>query len=298
MKKKILIINGGGVFGCIPAHFLSFLPKDKQTLAGVDLLSGCSIGGILACAYASGKNFSDIDKLFQQNADKCFTKRFAARINILANPTYRDDTIEKVLKDIIGKCTLGDVRKVYPDLDLIIPTLNITDDKYKVFDNIEHDDDDIPLQFLGAITAAAPSYFGGKLYKDKCYVDGGLIEVAPLLTATTALKQKRNIPFDQMDILMLGTGQDIDQHPLTYKDYNGLNLLGLATQVIVPYVTLSNYMATCYWGKNIGYNSFQFFNPCITDGALDQVDRIPQCIKQCDKYKDDFLKVWNEWLNR
>ena len=34
-RTKILIIAGGGIFGCIPAHFLSMLPSDKQTMNGI-----------------------------------------------------------------------------------------------------------------------------------------------------------------------------------------------------------------------------------------------------------------------
>ena len=71
-------------------------------------------------------------------------------------------------------------------------------------------------------------------------IDGGLIEVAPLLTATTALKSKRGTPFKDMDVLMIGVGTEIDREKLTSEKYNGLSILGLATDVIVPYVTEAN----------------------------------------------------------
>jgi len=296
-RYKVLIIAGGGIFGEIPAKFLSMLPLVEQNLLKVDMLSGCSIGGILAAAYAAGHTFTEVEKIFREKAGNCFSKRFIARINPMACPTYDNDSIDKVLKEIIGDTKLGDVRKVYPKLDLVIPTLNLTDDQYHVFDNILHKDDDIPLAELGGLTSAAPSYYSGRDYNGKCYIDGGMIEVAPLLTATTALKSKRGVEFEDMDVLMLGTGYDIVEHPISTREYNGFSLLGMATKVIVPYVTLSNEMATRFWGNNIGYNTFNYFNPCVIDGKLDDVSQVPALAEQCEKYREDFLAAWYAWLN-
>ena len=76
MKKcHILVLNGGGAMGAIETHFLSMLDTGKQTLEGIDLICGASIGGILAAAYATGKSFSEVDDVFQKRAKECFVKR-------------------------------------------------------------------------------------------------------------------------------------------------------------------------------------------------------------------------------
>lgn len=297
-RTKILIIVGGGIFGCIPAHFLGMLPTDQQHLVGVDVISGCSIGGILAAAYSVGQPFGYIDEVFQKRAKECFTKRFNAKINPLACPTYRNDTLDKVLQDMIGETTLGEIRDIYPDLSLIVPALDVTEDRYIVFDNIRQKRDDIKLKDIAGYTSAAPSYYSGRSLNGNCIVDGGLIEVAPLLTATTCIKKYFRIPFCMMDVLMLGTGKDIDEKPLTLKKYNDLGLLGIATDILVPYATLGNEMATRYWGANMGYGYFNYFNPCITNGKLDDVSLIPSCIEQTEKYRDQFLNIWKEWLEK
>ena len=297
MKRcKILIIVGGGIFGAIPAHFLGMLPTDKQNLIGVDVLSGCSIGGILAASYSVGQPFGYIDTVFQERAGECFSKRFNAKINPLACPTYKTETIDKVLEEMIGEYTLGDIQNIYPGLSLIIPALDLTRDKYIVFDNIRGKRNEVKLKDIAGYTSAAPSYYYGRELEGNCIVDGGLIEVAPLLTATTCIKKHHKIPFCNMDILMLGTGRDIDEKPLTLKQYNKLGLLGIATDVLVPYATLGNEMATRYWGVNMGYHSFTYFNPCITNGKLDDVSLIPSLVKQTDEFKDEFLAVWDRWL--
>ena len=297
-RTKVLVIVGGGIYGCVPAQFLAYLPKEQQNLDKIDALAGCSIGGILAAAYATGLSFESVNNLFVKYADRCFVKRTIACVNPLSCPTYDTESLDEVLEYILGEHTLGETREVYPTTDLIIPTLNVTDDIYKVFDNIDHQDDDIKLKLLAGITSAAPTYFEGREYKGKCLIDGGLIEVAPLLTAVTALKAKRNIPFKDMDVLMIGTGKDVSDKPLTVERYNGLSLAGMALEVIVPYVTLSNEIASNFWGNNLGFNSFTYFNPCTNDGDLANVSAIPDMKEQCDKYKEDFIKTWNQWLTR
>lgn len=298
MKRlKVLIINGGGIFGCLPAHFLAMLPTSQQNLEGIDVLSGCSVGGILAAAYAVGHQFALIDDVFQRRAKDCFKKRFAAKINPLACPTYDNDSIDEVIQEMIGENTMRDVHKIFPKLSLIIPALDVTDDKYIVFDNIRHKYDLVPLKKIAGYTSAAPSYFAGRDFNGHCLIDGGLIEVFPMITATTSVKKNLGVPFMNMSVLMLGTGQDKDQHPLTLKSYNNLGLLGIATDVLVPYATLSNSLATEYWGRNMGYGNFYYFNPVQTDGKLDDVKQIPALVKEADKHREEFLEVWDKWYN-
>lgn len=297
-KKKVLIICGGGVFGCIPAYFLGSLPKEYQDLTRVDLISGCSIGGILAAVYAAGNDFSYVAERFPAMADECFERRFVARINPLACPTYTNNGLEQAIKKLIPDSKkLGDIRASYPNLDIVIPTLNLTDNKYKVYDNIVMDEDlDKRLNLIALETAAAPSYFYGVKDEGKCIIDGGLIEVAPLLTATTALKSKRGIPFKDMDVLMIGVGTEVDRAKLSCDDYNDLTLLGLATKVIVPYVTEANELATVFWGSNLGFNSFQYFNPCKISGSLDDTSRITESMKEAGKYRQLFIETYKRWL--
>ena len=252
----------------------------------------------MAAAIATKtRSFSELDEVFQKRACECFTKRFAAKINPLACPIYRDDTIEAVLHDMIGDMTFGEIKNVYPKLSVIIPALDLTRDQYIVFDNIRGKYDDVKLYDAARFTSAAPSYFSGKEWRGRVICDGGVIEVAPLLTTTTSIKKNFGIPFCNMSILMLDCGQDLDKHPLTPKSYNKLGMLGIATEVLVPYVTLSNSMATKYWGDQMGYGYFNYFNPCIVDTPLDDVKSIPDDVAQTEKYRADFLQAWDEWMN-
>lgn len=300
MKRiKVLCLEGGGIFGKIITRFLSFLPADYQNLKDISVTGGCSIGGILACAYAAGQPFGLVDEVFSKRASECFTKRFAAKINPCAVPTYRTDTIDKVLSDMIGEATLGDVCNIYPQLKLIVPALDITNDKYIVFTNMTHDYDDVKLKDIAGFTSAAPSYFAGRPFRDTCLIDGGLIDVSNALTMVTAIKKELGIPFCKVDLLLLGAGQDVDSEDekLTLRRYNDLGLIGIARKLLVPYATFSNKLATKAFCEGLGLHYFNYYNPLVVSGGLDDVDQIPQLEKAADPLREDFLHVWDEWMN-
>lgn len=296
-RLKVLAIQGGGALGIIPIHFLSMLPTDCQNLEKVDVLSGTSIGGILACALATGKQFSELDMVFQQKAKQCFTKRFNARINPLAVPVYRNDKLDEVLREMIGDNVLGDVKKVYPKLNLIVPALDVTKDEYLVFSNLSHKYDDVSLFDIAGMTSAAPSFFDCREFNGSAVVDGGLLDLDSCVTAVTEIKKYLNVPFCSLDVLLLGCGNDIDPDSLTVKKYRNLSLLGIATDVLRAYATLGNQLANQKFLEGMGFNYFCYWNPLTTSGKLDDVSQIPDLVKEADKHREEFLRVWNYWLS-
>lgn len=294
-KHKILCIAGGGIFGIIPAAFLSFLDNFVNE---IDTLSGCSIGGILASLYAAGADQKDVLNGFTNGGSDIFSKRFAAKINPIASPTYSNENLKKFIRKYTGNKILKDVKNQYKNLNLIVPTLNLTDNQYKVFDNMcFSEDEDVRLDLLSLMTSAAPTYFDGIEYKGKCMVDGGIIEVIPLLTTVTAVKSKLGIDFCDMDVLIICTGTLIDKKPITYSEYKNYNKLDIGLKVIVPYVTLSNELATKFWANQLGFNSFNLFNPIQIWGEMDSTQNIETILQDCDMYKTNFLRTWQEFLS-
>lgn len=299
-RCKVLIIEGGGAFGVIPAYFLSQISPSgylsDQFTNKLDCLSGCSIGGILALAYAAGCPAKLIYETFVNKMESCFDKRFMARINPLASPTYDNTNLLNLLKDIFGQDRMIDIRANFPNLDVFVPVLNLTKNQYKVFDNIRDQDNMVFLKDIAAFTSAAPSYFEGLEYRKDCMIDGGMIEVAPLITTVTGLFGKRGIKFENMDVLMLGCGTRTDSKQMTTEQYNDLSLLGVATDLLAPYVTMSNNMSTLYWGRNLGLGSFEYFNPVPVSGGMDDITSMKKAIEKCGNYRENFLRVWENFL--
>lgn len=295
-KCKLLALEGGGIFAATTTHFLSFLPPEQQNLKKIDAISGCSIGGILASAYATGHSFSVIDKVFQKRAKECFTKRCCARINPIASPTYRSDTLERVVRSMIGEAKVGDIKSYYPDLKYIVPALDVTDDKLIVFNNFSGSFDDVKLIDVSMYTSAAPSYYEGREFNGNCLADGGVIDVTGVITAACELKNMLGIQFQDMDVFVIGTGEDVDPNPLTVERYNNLNLIGVAKDFLVKYVVLSNKLWSRRICQALGFNHYCYFNPIRIDGNLDEYEQIPDLVKEADKHRDEFLEAYNYWL--
>ena len=302
MKKAIhvLAIEGGGCAGELPARFLSQLPTNQQTLdIGCNrlILSGCSVGAILAAAYASGRMFADIEDCFRKRANECFTKRWEAKINPLACPTYRNDCIDKVMHDMMGDTKLGDIRHIFNNVDLIIGALDVTNDKPVIFTTLNHEHDDVPLVDIAGFSSCAPTYFDGREFGDNMLVDYGIIDVSSAVTAVTVVKDLLGVPFCAQRLLLLGSGDDWDPDVLTPKRYRSLGIVGLLKHLFIPYVTKSNKVATRSQITAMGLQYFNYFNPVRTTKALDDLSQIPELAEEADKHAAEFKEVWDEWLN-
>lgn len=295
----VLAIEGGGCAGELPARFLAQLPTNQQTLAlGCDrlVITGCSVGAILAAAYASGRMFAEIEDCFQKRAKECFTKRWEAKINPLACPIYRNDCIDKVMHDMIGDTTLGDVRHIFKNVDLIIGALDVTKDKPVIFTTLNHEYDNVRLVDIAGFSSCAPTYFDGREFNDSMLTDYGLIDVSAARTAVVTIKKELGVPFCNQKLLLLGAGDDFDPDVLTPKRFRSLGLIGILKHLLIPYMTRSNKIETRNNLESLGLRYFNYFNPVKTTKALDDVSQIPELAIEADKHKDEFLEAWNEWL--
>ena len=296
MAKKILLINGGGQFGIIPAYFLSLI-KDYDFREKLDCLSGSSIGGILAAGYAAGADPQEIIDVFPAGCKEIFSKRIWATVNPLASPLYDAEPLEKFINKYVGERTVGDIKRIYPHLDTFFAGLDATEDYFKVWDNITGKDDDAKLKEICRITSAAPTYFDAVNVDGHALMDSGLIDNTMILTTTTGYKSKRHVPFKDMDVLLIGAGYLMDKEPLTFKKYNGLTQLGILFDLIIPYVVTSNELASIFWARNLGFRNFYYFNPVVTRGGLDETKLLPSTQEECKSWDDAFLKTWNSFLS-
>ena len=296
MAKKILLINGGGQFGAIPAYFLSLI-KDGDFREKIDCLGGSSIGGILAAAYASGVDPQEISDIFLPNCKEVFKKRIWAKLNPLASPMYDSEPLDKLIYQYVGDRTIGDTKRLYPNMDLFLAGLDATEDYFKVWDNITGRDDDARLKDICKITSAAPTYFDAVNIDGHAMVDCGLIDNTMILTTTTGYKKRRHVPFKDMDVLLIGAGYLVDKEPLTFKKYDGLNQLGILFDLVLPYIVTSNELASIFWARQLGFRNFYYFNPVITRGGLDETDLLEDTLADCTNWDADFMKIWHDFLS-
>ena len=55
---------------------------------------------------------------------------------------------------------------------------------------------------------------------------------------------------------------------------------------------------SAYWGAQMGFNSFTFFNPVETTGSLDDCSIMPGLKSACKAKRSQFLDTINEFLER
>lgn len=301
-KYKVLCLTGGGKYGCIPARFLSYVStgESNKDLLGVDFMSGTSIGGILAAAYAAGHSFEEVSCVFDARAKECFVKRWQAKLSLLACPTYKGENLRAVIKDIIGDISLGQTKEIYPNLSIVIPALDLTADKYLVFQTIDKNNYwDESLVDIAQMTSAAQTYFPGFNFHGHCVVDAGVVDVPSMITCVTSIRGKGAVRFEDMDVLLMGIGDDsnaANNDPITPEKYEKYTIVETLKNVVVPYLTFGNKMVSQYWGSNMQFNSFKYWNPIKIAGSLDDTTEIPELIMKCDEHREEFIDVWAKWL--
>jgi patatin-like phospholipase/acyl hydrolase len=190
---KVLSLNGGGVKGLFTVTVLAEIERiltvktQKEVKIGdyFDLITGTSIGGILALGLASGKSARELEKIFTEEAQSIFPKSFGfvSFFRLLFSHKYKSRPLQKVVTKMVGQeTTFNDLTR-----RVVIPSVNLATGKPQFF-KTQHNPDftrDGRLKLIDAAmaTSAAPTYFQPHYCKDlsSYFVDGGLVANDPSL---------------------------------------------------------------------------------------------------------------------
>lgn len=215
-KIKVLALNGGGYRGLFTAEVLCQLEKKlgQPITKHFDLITGTSIGGIIALSLAAGKTPEELVKMFKNDGEKIFSScKSNLALNIrrmlgIFRPIYKNEGLKKALEKQFGALTMGELNKAY----VMVPTTNIIDGQPKFFKtphNKELDfDKDISVIDVALATSAAPVFFPmHKIEKTSgIYVDGGLVGNAPgLFGYVEAMSYLGANSAEDVQVLAIGT---------------------------------------------------------------------------------------------
>lgn len=289
--KKILVFGGGGVFGLIPVVLLRNT-EVKDIREKVDILSGSSIGALVALSLAIGYQPNEIYDLFFKEANKIFYRPFLRRINPFKSK-YCPDKYEKFLQKHFQNKKLKDL-----SIKVVIPSLSFKNTSPKIFTNFEGSPDlDTYLWQVVRASSAAPSFFPP--YGDDVLLDGGIIENIPVIISTTEAKEHLHIDFGKMSVFAFGSGNRKVPGNKDKSHVKNYTVFGWLTRFLIPYVTKSNEITTNLVSKNLGLNQYILYNPIETKGSLDAIDQLlsgkieEDCmpyIIDCKEKFSDFLK--------
>lgn len=289
-RKKVLIIPGGGTFGWIPIQFLETLGIDDITKY-VDALGGTSIGGIESLYLGLKKSPAQLKIDFKEEVVKIFEKpSFFRRLNPYSSK-YPAENIEPSLQKMLPG-VFGDIK-----IPTIIQATNFKYNTPKVFDNITGADSSLPIWQIGRATSAAPTFFPA--FSDNVWIDGGLTSNIPIFSTAFALKSKLGWDLSNMDVFVIGTGWKY-QEPKTLSEVNSYGYVSWAKSLLINFCTTNaNEVATDYWAKEAGFNSYTYFNPISIDEDMDDTSVVTteKYVDKCNEWKDLFKNQWEQFMS-
>lgn len=200
---KILSLNGGGVRGLFSITILAELERvlaerhnNPELAIGsyFDMITGASIGGIIAIALADGQKARDLQKKFHQAAPNIFPRKnwvpnclrsLYQLGKLMLRPLYRAKDLEQAVIEIVGAGkTVRSLKR-----RLLIPTVNLSTGR-PLFIKTCHNtsftrDDQFTLTDVAMATSAAPTYFLPHYidWQSAYFADGGLLANNPSFVA-------------------------------------------------------------------------------------------------------------------
>lgn len=281
--KKILSIDGGGVFGLIPATLF----KECSPYAIFDVFGGTSIGSVIAAYYACGLNVSDLPNLMMDAFPEIFNAPWYRNINPRCSK-YPNDSLKSFLSKVFGNKTLGSVHK-----PLFIVSFNMSKSRIKVYTSTGNQDSDILVADALLDSVSAPTYF-----PPTPLVDGGLCANNPSVVIASGTTNVFNIEMEDISVFSVGTGfftnTDIDM-----SGASSWSTLEWASPIIkamlAATITTNEYIASelplkayCRWNKV----------PLESEWAMDNPGYLKDIIAQTLPYQGDFDGNLSNWLKQ
>lgn len=242
--RRVLVIDGGGAKGLIPASALDGVEErlGKPLYEVFDLVVGTSVGGILGAIVASGRLSAEhtLDLMYDV-IPKLFSRRMWPLL-----PKYSRKPFERVWDSEIGAMVMADCRTRY-----MTTAVSLCDGRTHYFKSWETKDGCIPLKQAVLRTFAAPMYFGGLVDQQErtVWLDGGTGGANCPLLETLYEVVASGWMHDRTHILSIGCG---------YSDQS-----------------VSYDKAKRWWGRNTREVGL-YMDPC--DGGLARVQAREQAV--------------------
>ncbi len=215
-RYQVLALSGGGYLGLYTATILAEL---EETLGGeplftrFDMITGTSIGGILALGIALGIPMKTIAAAFADRGEAIFSARPAPRSQIgglldlarmITGPKYTGIALRATIEGLVGEHTLADLQR-----PCLVPAVNMTKGGPQVFKTPHHPnfrrDWRLKVVDVGMATSAAPAFFPLASIGDEMFADGGLFANSPDLMAVHEAEHFMGVAQDDIHVLSVGT---------------------------------------------------------------------------------------------
>ncbi|MEN5266782.1 CBASS cGAMP-activated phospholipase [Stenotrophomonas sp. TWI587] len=208
-EARVLCISGGGYRGLFAARLISLIETHELGGNGIaarfNLISGTSIGGIIATAISCGVSGQKITDALKKSGLLIFPPRTWHNVRRLAGSApYDPKRLTECILELMpeaGKIKLADHAP-----PLLLTTVNFNTSKLQLLGSKTtrvRDLTGMTLMDAMLATSAAPTYFPPHEHEKSIYVDGGVAANAPDLLALRAIEQM--VPRSRSLMLSLGT---------------------------------------------------------------------------------------------
>ena len=212
-KFYILSLDGGGFRGAYSAYLLKCMEEEWNIdwRAQFNLFAGTSTGAIIAAGLAHGQSASSLYKLYAEQGQSIFRKRWFAKFDLLGftslfASSYSRKNLKICLQNIFGNTQLKDI-----SVPLIIPSVDIGDGRVHVFksayDPEFHRDPKVRVADAVMASCSAPTYFDPYVVGPYPLTDGGLWANNPAFVAAIDAKRRLGVDLCDLRILSIGTGK-------------------------------------------------------------------------------------------
>lgn len=272
------VFDGGGIFGLYSiSMFLRLLEERPRLLENIDLFAGTSTGGIIALCLASGINPHEIQSLYINRAKEIFHRPWS---HLLLSPfgltesKYDNTGLIQVCHDTLGDRCLGDLGKW-----VCVPAFNLKSEatpnnpswRARVFQNLEivnNPDLAESVVDVAVRTSSAPTFFPS--YQG--YVDGGLFNNSPIVTAISKPIALLGVKLEDIRVLSIGTGGQIKYIDGQQLQWGVLNWVRDVISILMDGQSLKADME----GADLLGERYHRLCPIVPDWQMDDLSKIQQ----------------------
>jgi len=212
---QILSLSGGGIRGLYTIQVLASFEEQLAEEANddgycigqhFDLISGTSIGGLIALGLANGVTARTILAIMKENKLKIFPPKnsFLKLCKAAFSSLYQQAPLKSVLNKIYDDNKIGSL-----NTRVVIPSVNYSKGQVQVFKTPhckEFKSDYVhSLVDVALATSAAPTFFPIHDFNDSWYLDGGLAANSPILLALHEATHFLKIPMENIRLVQIGT---------------------------------------------------------------------------------------------